>query len=78
MRIDKQGRLVLPRAVREELVDLPGELVLERTPDGVLLRPVQAGTQVRLAEDGLPVLDIDREVTNEEVMAAIDDERSSR
>jgi bifunctional DNA-binding transcriptional regulator/antitoxin component of YhaV-PrlF toxin-antitoxin module len=76
--VDKQGRLVLPQGVREELVDVPGDVLLERTPDGVLLRPVHGPTSVRLGDDGLPVLDLDRTVTNEEVLAAIDRDRGER
>jgi bifunctional DNA-binding transcriptional regulator/antitoxin component of YhaV-PrlF toxin-antitoxin module len=76
--VDKQGRLVLPQHVREELVDVPGDVLLEWTPDGVLLRAVHGPTSVRLAADGLPVLDLDRPVTNEEVLAAIDRERGER
>lgn len=32
-------------------------------------------TRIRDAEDGLPVLELDRPVTNDEVLAAIDRER---
>ena len=75
MRIDKQGRLVLPQRFREELVEVPGELLIESTPEGVLLRPIHGPTDVRVADDGLPVLDVDPIVTNEETLAAIDRER---
>lgn len=78
VRVDKQGRLVLPQRLREEFMDVPGELLLERTAEGLLLRPVQAATRVRIADDGLPVLDVDRLVTNEEMLAAIDRERGER
>jgi bifunctional DNA-binding transcriptional regulator/antitoxin component of YhaV-PrlF toxin-antitoxin module len=76
--VDKQGRLVLPQSWREELVEVPGDVLLERVSDGILLRAVQGPTTVRVADDGLPVLDIDRTVTNEEVLAAIDRERGER
>jgi bifunctional DNA-binding transcriptional regulator/antitoxin component of YhaV-PrlF toxin-antitoxin module len=71
VRVDKQGRLVLPQQVRDELVDVPGEVLLERTAEGILLRPVRAAAHVRIAEDGLPVLDIDGVVSNDEVLAEI-------
>ena len=76
--VDKQGRLVLPQRLREELVDVPGDVIAERTQDGVLLRAVHGPTNVRVADDGLPVLDVDRPVTNQEVLAAIDRERGER
>jgi bifunctional DNA-binding transcriptional regulator/antitoxin component of YhaV-PrlF toxin-antitoxin module len=76
--VDKQGRLVLPQRLREDLVDVPGDVLLERTADGVLLRAIRGPSSVRLADDGLPVLDLDRAVTNEEVLAAIDRERGER
>ncbi|MHB8463229.1 MAG: hypothetical protein ACYDH6_21765 [Acidimicrobiales bacterium] len=76
--VDKQGRLVLPQAMRQDLVDAPGDVLLERTRDGVLLRAVHGPTSVRLAEDGLPLMELDRSVTNEEVLAAIDRERGER
>lgn len=76
--VDKQGRLVLPQRLREELVEVPGEVLLERTAEGVLLRSLHAPTHVRQADDGLPVLDLGRSVTNDEVLAAIDRERGGR
>lgn len=78
VRIDKQGRFVLPQILRDELIDVPGELFIDRTSEGLLLRPVHAPTKVRMAEDGLPLLDVNRVVTNEEVLNAIDNERSQR
>jgi bifunctional DNA-binding transcriptional regulator/antitoxin component of YhaV-PrlF toxin-antitoxin module len=78
VRIDRQGRLVLPQYLRDEFVEVPGELLLERTAEGLLLRPVHAATRVRIADDGLPVLDVDRIVTNEEILAAIDRNRDER
>ncbi|HUQ64234.1 MAG TPA: hypothetical protein VM121_10810 [Acidimicrobiales bacterium] len=77
-RVDKQGRLVLPQHLREGLVDVPGEVVLSRTPDGLLVQPATGAGTVRIADDGLPVLELDRVVSNAEVLAAIDAERSER
>ena len=78
VRIDRQGRLVIPQHLRDELLDVPGEVVIERTADGLLIRPANANTNVRLAEDGLPVLNVDRPVTNDEVLDAIAAERAGR
>jgi bifunctional DNA-binding transcriptional regulator/antitoxin component of YhaV-PrlF toxin-antitoxin module len=78
VRVDRQGRLVLPQQMRDGIVDTPGELLLRRTPDGLLLSPVTGHGSVRIAEDGLPVLDLDRPVTNAEVLAGIEDERRNR
>ncbi len=78
VRIDRQGRLVLPQHLREGLVDVPGELLLRRTADGLLLSPLTGHGSVRIAPDGLPVLQLDRPVNNAEVLAAIDGERQSR
>jgi AbrB family looped-hinge helix DNA binding protein len=78
VRIDRQGRIVLPQHIRDELVEVPGELLLERTPDGVLLRPVGGSVSVRTGDDGLPVISVGRAVTNDEVLAAIDAERAGR
>jgi len=78
VKVDKQGRLVLPHAVREGFVSSPGELVLFRTPEGLLLQPSTDPGTVRIADDGLPILSLNRTVTNAEVLAAIDGERSER
>lgn len=78
VRVDKQGRLVLPLRFREDLVEVPGEVILEPTVDGLLLKPVHGPSRVRTAEDGLPVLDVGRPVTNDEVLAAVARERQER
>lgn len=78
VRVDKQGRLVLPQQLREGLVDAPGEVLLSSTSDGLLLQPATGAGTVRIADDGLPVLELDRVVTNVEMLAAIDAERGQR
>lgn len=78
MKVDKQGRLVLPQRLREGLVDPPGEVLVSVTPDGLLVRPAIATGVVRVDADGLPVIAIGRRVTNEEVLAGIDGERADR
>lgn len=70
--------MVLPQELRGELVSVPGEVVLRRTPDGVLMSPVPTEGTVGTADDGLPVLALGRPVTNEEVLAAVDLERAGR
>lgn len=70
--------MVLPQWVRRDLVTTPGELVLRRTPDGVLLTPVAAPGAVEQAPDGLPVLRLGHPVSNDEVLAAIDEDRAGR
>lgn len=70
--------MVLPQWLRRELVAAPGEVLLRRTPDGVLLTPVTSEGAVEQGEDGLPLLRIGRRVTNDEVITAIDHERAGR
>lgn len=70
--------MVLPQQLREGLIETPGELLLRRTPDGLLLSPLTGQGVVRIADDGLPVLDVERPVTNDEVLAGIDGERGNR
>lgn len=78
VRVDQQGRLVLPLPLRAGFVDTPGELLLQRIPEGLLLTPATGQGSLRVAKDGLPVLELGRAVTNAEVVAAIDDERRGR
>jgi bifunctional DNA-binding transcriptional regulator/antitoxin component of YhaV-PrlF toxin-antitoxin module len=78
VKVDKQGRLVLPHALREGLVDVPGEVLVTPSSDGLLIEPASDRGRVRVADDGMPVLDIGRTVTNAEVLAALDAARDSR
>lgn len=71
--------MVLPKWLRlQHRLDAPGEVDVRPSPDGLLLTPVADAGRVEVAPDGLPVLRLGRAVTNEEVLAAIDDERSTR
>ena len=70
--------MVLPRGVRDDLVRVPGEVLLRRTPDGWLLTSADSEGSVTVGSDGLPVLSVGRPVTNAEVLAAIDRERTER
>jgi bifunctional DNA-binding transcriptional regulator/antitoxin component of YhaV-PrlF toxin-antitoxin module len=78
VKVDRQGRMVLPKWLRQELGADPGELALQRTPEGVLLSAVTPAAQVEVAPDGLPRLRLGRTVTNDEVLEGIDAERSNR
>lgn len=78
VRVDRQGRLVLPQWLRREIVSAPGEVLLRRTADGVLLTPVAAEGGVEEGTDGLPLLRLGRTVSNDEVIDAIDQERAGR
>lgn len=77
IRIDRQGRLVIPRQLRTALGDVPGVVRARLVDDGVLLEHPSAG-RVETADDGLPVLRGVGTVSNEDVLAAIDAERADR
>ncbi len=70
--------MVLPRAFRDEIVSTPGEVLIRRSPDGLLLTPVGPGGSVEIDDDGLPVLRLGSTVTSDEVLAAIDRSRAER
>lgn len=76
--VDAQGRMVLPKWLRRELGADPGELALRRTPDGILLTPLTPVGEVEDSPDGAPLLRLGRTVSNEEVLAAIDEQRAQR
>ena len=78
VRIDKQGRMVLPQWLRRELGADPGEVAVQRTAEGVLLTAITPVGEVRTGEDGVPKLQLGRPVSNAEVLGAIDEERESR
>lgn len=77
IRIDRQGRLVIPRQLRAALGDVPGVVRARLVDDGVLLEHPSVG-RVDVADDGLPVLRGSGSVDNDEVLAAIDAERADR
>lgn len=70
--------MVLPRGLREDIVTVPGEVLLRRTADGLLMTAADAPGIVSQAGDGLPSLVVGRRITNEEVLGAIDAERADR
>ena len=69
---------MLPRAVRDELLRVPGEVLVRRTVDGWLMTAAESSGTVSQGDDGLPVLTIGRAVTTAEVLDAIDQERADR
>lgn len=78
VKVDRQGRMVLPKWLRQELGADPGDVVVRRTPDGLLLSPVTPEGSVEQAPDGLPVLRLRRVVSNDEVLQGIGEERAAR
>lgn len=55
LQIDRSGRIVLPKPVRDRLgIQSGAELEMEEAPDGVFLKVRQAGPAI-LKKDGLPV-----------------------
>lgn len=78
VRVDAQGRMVLPRSMRDDIVVVPGEVLVRRTPDGLVLSPVATTGELTIGEDGLPQLSLGRPVTNAEVIDALDRERAER
>lgn len=80
VKVDAQGRVVIPQAERERLgVSQGGELELVSTPEGVLLERRRQAT-VTSGEDGLPLVtvgDVDT-VSNAEATEAIHGQRDER
>lgn len=80
VKVDAQGRVVIPQAERERL-GLPdgGVLELVSTPEGVLLERRRQAT-VTSGEDGLPMVTLDDAgtVSNVDATQAIHDQRDDR
>lgn len=65
--IDKAGRLVIPRQLRDSIGLRPGEVEVEVSGDGLLIRPVAASQLVE--EDGLLMIPrAGTPVSNDEVL----------
>jgi len=76
--IDGAGRVVLPKAVRDELGLGPGDtLSLESDAQHVTLRPVRHQSRVR-KENGIWVLRTGRQITAEETDRVLKETRLSR
>ena len=80
VKVDAQGRVVIPQAERERL-GLPdgGALELVSMPEGVLLERRRQAT-VTSGEDGLPMVTLDDAgtVSNVDATQAIHDQRDDR
>ena len=70
--------MVLPSGLRDEIVSIPGDVLVRRTADGLLLTPAETPGTVRDGDDGLPVLTIGRRIGNDETLRAIEQERADR
>jgi AbrB family looped-hinge helix DNA binding protein len=80
VRVDAQGRVVIPQAERERLgLHAGGALELVSTPEGVLLERRRQAT-VTSGEDGLPLVTLDDvgRVSNAEATEAIHIQRADR
>lgn len=77
VKVDAQGRVVIPQAERERLgMSDGGALELVSTPEGVLLERRRRAT-VTTGEDGLPLVTLDDggTVSNADATRAIHDQR---
>ena len=73
VKVDRQGRIVIPLSERERLgIAEGGMLELIPTPEGLLLEP-RTPAQVKTVEGGLRILVLEdgRTVSNEETLEAI-------
>ena len=76
--VDKAGRVVLPKPVRDELQLSAGDsLELESSEDQIVLRPVR-GTAGLRKKQGIWVLDVDEPLALEAVNRTIRDIRRQR
>ena len=70
--------MVIPASLRDEISTTPGEVIVQRTAAGLLITAAPQEGEAATAPDGLPILELDRVVSNSEVLEAIEHERSSR
>jgi AbrB family looped-hinge helix DNA binding protein len=76
--IDSAGRVLIPKAVRDELRLAPGDrLDLEFEGDRVVLRPARSGTPIR-KENGVWVFRTGRGISSAETEKALHDLRQAR
>lgn len=75
-RVDASGRVVIPVEIRRRLglFEGGGEVDLVDTPDGVVIRSSTAPVPLRDAR-GLLVVELGRQVTTAEVLAAVTEDR---
>ena len=78
LRVDKAGRIVLPKPVREKLQLAPGdELELKALDDQITLRPLRGTTQLR-KEHGVWVFDSGEPLSASAVEETIEQIRRER
>lgn len=76
--IDKAGRVVLPKPVRDQLQLSAGDsLVLDSADDRIVLRPVREAVGMR-RKQGIWILDVDEPLTLEAVNQTTEDVRRER
>ena len=76
--IDKAGRVVLPKPVRDQMQLSAGDsLVLDSAEDRIVLRPVREAVGMR-KKQGIWVLDVDEPLTLEAVNQTTEDVRRER
>ena len=76
--IDSAGRVLIPKAVRDELRMGPGDrLDLELEDDHVVLRPARSGTSIR-KENGIWVFRSGHGISSAETEKALHDLRQAR
>lgn len=76
--VDKAGRVVLPKPVREELQLSPGDsLQLESSEDRIVLRPVRNRVGMR-KKQGIWVLDFDEPISAADTNRVLRDIRRER
>lgn len=80
--IDRAGRVVLPKAIREAAGLTGGEEVDVRLAGAVIeIEPVQPIVRMRTRPGRLPVLEVEGEVepvTDEDVRAGLEEQREER
>lgn len=78
VKLDKAGRVVIPKPLRDELRLLPGDsLALEAAGDQITLRPMRSGSAMR-KEHGVWVFRTGTKISAAETTRALDNLRRER
>lgn len=78
VKLDKAGRIVIPKPLRDELRLAPGDsLALESKADRVTLRPVRSGSAMR-KEHGIWVFRTGKKVSAADTARALEKLRQER